>query len=162
MNKRHVNHTFPAVIDSECRTLILGSVPSVKSIEQGFYYMHPQNRFWKVLSNLFHIDFLTMSINERKTALLARHIALYDSVEECDIMGSADSKIEGVIPTDIGKLIKESKITRIFCNGKASYKYFAKYNPEYLYFVSTLPSTSPANASYSLDRLIEEWKVILC
>lgn len=161
MIKRHVKHTFPAVIDSECRTLILGSVPSVKSIEQGFYYMHPQNRFWKVLSKLFDIDLFSMSIEERTAELLARHIAVYDSVEECDILGSSDAKIESVIPSDIGKLIANSKIIRIFCNGNASYKYFAKYNKELIPLASTLPSTSPANAAYSLDRLVEAWRVIL-
>lgn len=158
---RHVKHPFPAVVDSESKILVLGSVPSVKSVEHDFYYMHPQNRFWRVLSRLFGQDFTLMSKQEKIIALCRLHIALYDSVEECDILSSKDSAISNVVPADIRKIMQDTKISRIFCNGKASYAYLVKYHPELAQETLALPSTSPANAQYSLERLTDEWKVIL-
>lgn len=158
---RHVKHPFPAVVDSESKILVLGSVPSVKSVEHDFYYMHPQNRFWRVLSRLFGQDFTLMSKQEKIIALCRLHIALYDSVEECDILSSKDSAISNVVPADIRKIMQDTKISRIFCNGKASYAYLVKYHPDLAEKTLALPSTSPANAQYSLERLTDEWKVIL-
>lgn len=106
---RHVKHPFPAVTSKNARILILGSVPSIKSVENGFYYMHPQNRFWRVLSRLFDEDFTAMSKVEKSAALIRHDIALYDSVEECDIESSKDSAIYNVIPADIEKIISETK-----------------------------------------------------
>lgn len=161
MTPRHIKHPFPAVIDGNSKILILGSVPSIKSVEGNFYYMHPQNRFWRVLSSLFNEDVYSMSVEERKAFLHSHSIALYDSVEECDIEGSSDSKISNVIPADIQTLVNSSKISHIFCNGKASYSVFLKYHPTLAPIASQLPSTSPANAVFTLDRLVDEWKVIL-
>ncbi len=161
MQTRHIKHPFPAVIDGNSRILILGSVPSIKSVEGNFYYMHPQNRFWRVLSSLFNTDLYSMSVEERKSFLLSHHVALYDSVEECDIEGSSDSKISNVTPADIQSLVDCSQISHIFCNGKASYNVFLKYHPTLSPIASILPSTSPANAVFTLDKLISEWKVIL-
>ena len=158
---RHVKHPFPAVVDSESKILVLGSVPSVKSVEHDFYYMHPQNRFWRVLSRLFGQDFTLMSKQDKILALCRLHIALYDSVEECDILSSKDSAISNVVPADIRKIMQDTKISRIFCNGKASYAYLVKYHPDLAEKTLALPSTSPANAQYSLERLTDEWKVIL-
>ncbi len=158
---RHVKHPFPPVIDEDCTTLILGSVPSVKSVENNFYYMHPQNRFWRVLSLIYGVDLHTASIDERKEFLLAHHIAMYDSVEECDINASKDTDIKNVVPADIAGLVKSSKICRILCNGKASYNYFVKYNPALAHIATALPSTSPANAQFSLERLVKEWEKAL-
>ena len=158
---RHVKHPFPAVVDSESKILVLGSVPSVKSVEHDFYYMHPQNRFWRGLSRLFGQDFTLMSKQEKIIALCRLHIALYDSVEECDILSSKDSAISNVVPADILKIMQGTKISRIFCNGKASYAYLVKYHPDLAEKTLALPSTSPANAQYSLEKLTDEWKVIL-
>lgn len=158
---RHVKHPFPAVTSKNARILILGSVPSIKSVENGFYYMHPQNRFWRVLSRLFDEDFTSMSKVEKSAALIRHDIALYDSVEECDIESSKDSAIYNVIPADIEKIISETKIEHIFCNGKASFNYLVKYHPDLAEIAEVLPSTSPANAACSLDRLVTEWCKIL-
>ncbi len=160
MNLRHVKHPFPAVIDENSRILILGSVPSIKSVEGNFYYMHPHNRFWKVLSSLFNVDVYNMNVDERKAFLLLHNIALYDSVEECDIMGSSDSHISNVIHANIPHFIAISQISHVFCNGNASFNHLIKAYPQYKSIITTLPSTSPANAKWSLDKLVEEWKII--
>ena len=161
MQSRHVKHPFGAVIDKNSKVLILGSVPSVKSVENNFYYMHPKNRFWKVLSALLGEDLYSADIETRKSTLLAHNIALYDSVEECDILGSSDSEISNVIPADIPQLISGTQISHIFCNGAASYANLMKYHPQLEGMTTKLPSTSPANAACSLTKLIEVWKTIL-
>lgn len=161
MQIRHVKHPFGAVIDKNCKVLILGSVPSVKSVEGNFYYMHPQNRFWKMMSQILGEDLVCQDTSSRAEILLRHHIALYDSVEECDILGSSDSKIANVIPADIPGLIKNTNISHIFCNGAASYDNLMKFHPALLQMTTKLPSTSPANASFSLERLTEAWSVIM-
>ncbi len=161
MEIRHIKHPFGAVIDKNCTILILGSVPSVKSVEHNFYYMHPHNRFWQVLSKVFNEDFKNADISLRKSLLLKNRVALYDSVEECDILGSSDSKITNVIPADIPALIKYTDISRIFCNGTASYNNLIKYHPQLESITVKLPSTSPANAAFGLDKLTAEWIKIL-
>ena len=163
MQARHIKHPFPPVIDEDCKILILGSVPSVKSVEQNFYYGHPQNRFWKVLSAVLGEDFVLSNeenkTDKRKTLLLKHHVALYDSVEECDILGSSDAHVKNVVPSDMEGLIKSTKISKIFCNGATSLKYFEKYHKTLS--ATLLPSTSPANAAWTLDKLVDAWKVIL-
>lgn len=161
MNMRHIKHPFPAVVDSKSRILILGSVPSIKSVENNFYYMHPKNRFWKVLSAIFGVDLYSATVDERISFLLENKIALYDSVEECDIEASKDSAISNVVPADIPPLVAKSEISHIFCNGKASLYYLLSAYPEYESITTLLPSTSPANAQFSLEKLIEAWKVII-
>ena len=161
MNMRHIKHPFPAVVDSKSRILILGSVPSIKSVENNFYYMHPKNRFWKVLSAIFGVDLYSATVDERISSLLENKIALYDSVEECDIEASKDSAISNVVPADIPSLVAKSEISHIFCNGKASLYYLLSAYPEYESITTLLPSTSPANAQFSLEKLIEAWKVII-
>ena len=161
MTIRHVKHPFPAVVDSKSRILILGSVPSIKSVENNFYYMHPKNRFWKVLSAIFGVDLYSATVDERISFLLENKIALYDSVEECDIEASKDSAISNVVPADIPSLVAKSEISHIFCNGKASLYYLLSAYPEYESITTLLPSTSPANAQFSLEKLIEAWKVII-
>ena len=160
-NLRHVVHTFQPVVDQNSRILILGSVPSVKSMEEQFYYMHPQNRFWKILGNLFNKDLFNFTLNDKIDFLISNHIALYDSVYECDILGSSDNKIFNVVPSNIELLIKNTHITHIFLNGTASFYIFKKYTHNLLNISSKLPSTSPANATYTFDKLLEEWKAIL-
>lgn len=158
MKIRHIKHPFGPVIDKNCTVLILGSVPSVKSVEHNFYYMHPQNRFWTVMANVLNENLKGAEISERKATLIKHRVALYDSVEECDIEGSSDSKISNVIPADIPALISGTQIKRILCNGAASYANLCKYHPELVGITEKLPSTSPANAAFSIDRLIEIWR----
>ena len=161
MNMRHIKHPFPAVIDEKSKILVLGSVPSIKSVENDFYYMHPKNRFWRVLSCLYGVDLYRATVPERIEFLKSNFIALYDSVEECDIESSKDSAISNVTPADVPSLIAESKISHIYCNGKASFRYLLSAYPEYANMATLLPSTSPANAQYSLDKLVGDWRTIL-
>jgi len=160
MEIRHFVHTFPPIIDQNCSVLLLGSVPSVKSTQQEFYYMHPQNRFWKVMSALFATDFLPLSPSLKAELLLQNGVALYDAVYECDIEGSSDLKITNMIPANIPKLIKNSSIRKIFTNGTASYTIITKAYPELIPLTTKLPSTSPANASFSLERLLTFWNAV--
>lgn len=155
-----VNHTFPLFIDSNSQILILGSFPSVKSRELNFYYMHKQNRFYKVLSNLFNEDFYSVSIEEKKKLLSKYHIALYDVIEECEIENSSDETIKNVLPSNIKKIIENSKIKRIFLNGSKAKELFIKYNKDLINITSFLPSSSARNAKMSLDELINKYQVI--
>jgi hypoxanthine-DNA glycosylase len=157
----HVSHGFPPVYDSSSRILILGSFPSVKSREGQFYYHHPQNRFWKVLSSLLEVP-LPETIEEKKEMLRKGHIAVWDVIESCDIIGSADSTIKNVKTADIGKLLAETAVTEIYVNGKKAESLYRKYcEPLTGIKAKCLPSTSPANAGYGMKRLRKEWKVIL-
>lgn len=158
MNKyRHVEHTFGPVYDSDSRILILGSFPSVKSREINFYYGHRNNRFWKILGMLFNEE-----IEDKKSFLLKHHIALFDVIESCDIIGSSDASIQNVKPNDLSIILNNSKVEKIFLNGAKAYELYKKYDEDkYAIEAVKLPSTSPANAAYSLDDLYKEWKIIL-
>ena len=158
MNKyRHVEHTFGPVYDSDSRILILGSVPSFKSREINFYYGHRNNRFWKILGMLFNEE-----IEDKKSFLLKHHIALFDVIESCDIIGSSDASIQNVKPNDLSIILNNSKVEKIFLNGAKAYELYKKYDEDkYAIEAVKLPSTSPANAAYSLDDLYKEWKIIL-
>lgn len=151
------SHGFPPFFGPESRVLILGSFPSVKSREEAFYYAHPQNRFWKVLAGCFG-DNPPYSLYEKKLFLSAHKIALWDAVESCDVIGSGDASIKNVTPTDVGLILKSAKIKKIILNGRTAEKYFLKYNPEAEAPFVTLPSTSPANAAWGLERLISVWR----
>lgn len=151
-------HPIPPLYSKNSEILILGSFPSVKSRENEFFYAHPQNRFWKVLSAVFNSP-LPKNTDEKKELVLKNKLALFDVIKQCDIKGSGDSTIKNVIPNDLSPILDNSDIKKIILNGKTAEKYYKKYlspviNIDYV----TLPSTSPANAAYSLDRLIEEWK----
>lgn len=154
-------HTFPPVIGPDSTVLILGSLPSVRSVAEGFYYMHPQNRFWRVLSAVYSYDFYHASIEERKKNLLSRGIALYDVIEECEIDSSRDSSIQQAKIQNIRALLKASRISRIILNGRTAYALFLRAYPELADMACYAPSTSSANAAYSLNRLIEAWKELL-
>ena len=156
----HIKRNFGPVYDESSRVLILGSFPSVKSREAAFFYGHPQNRFWPLLGRVLGCD-VPKDIEGRKAMLLAHGVALWDTIEECDIVGSSDSSIRNVVPVDIMRILDAADIREIYCNGATSHKLFMKY----LYPVCgrvpvKLPSTSPANAAWTIDRLYEEWKVI--
>lgn len=153
-------HEFSSFLPSDANILILGSFPSVKSREQGFYYMHPQNRFYKVLSEIFQEDFYSCSIEEKKILLAKHHIALYDVIASCDIVGSSDESIENVEPIHLKDILDNYPIQQIYLNGKKAAEMFKKYLGEYVNLITELPSTSPANCRYSLKDLVHEWKVI--
>ena len=139
---------------------MFGSFPSVKSREQGLYYGHARNRFWKVLSVLLSCEEPT-SIEEKKQMLLKNHIAVWDVIDSCDIKGSSDSSIRNVVLADISAILKDSSIEKIYANGKMAEKLYQKYiEPNTNIKIKVLPSTSPANAACSLEKLIEVWKGI--
>lgn len=156
----HHEHEFPPLYDADCRILILGSFPSVKSRANQFYYGHPQNRFWKVLSGVLGCS-LPATIEEKRQMLLKHHIAVWDVIESCDIIGSSDSSIRNVEPTDLPWIIRETGIVKIFVNGGTAAKMFEKYQKERLGMEAVrLPSTSPANAAWSVERLMTEWQAV--
>ena len=155
-----VEHTFGPVWNADSRILILGSIPSVKSREQGFYYGHPRNRFWKVLAAVTG-EKEPETVTEKKTFLLGHGIALWDVIASCEIEGSSDSSIRGVTPNDIGVLLAQSTIGRIYTNSAKAGELYRRYvEPSTGRKAVNLPSTSPANAAWSLERLTEAWKVI--
>lgn len=152
-----VRHEFPPVYDEHSQILILGSFPSVKSREQQFFYGHPQNRFWKVIAALTQSE-IPVTIEEKKKLLLENRIAVWDVIEQCEIIGSSDSSIKNVVPADIAKILKESSVQRIYANGDKAYRLYKKYcEKETGKKAEKLPSTSPANAIFTLDRLTESW-----
>lgn len=154
-------HPFPPVFDENSRILILGSFPSVASRKAMFYYGHPRNRFWRVLSRLYSEE--VPEYTEGRRAFLLRHgIALWDSIASCTIAGSSDASIREAVPNKIPELLEKAPVKRIFCNGKASHACYEKYVfPLTGIHAVPLPSTSPANASKSLDDLADAWRVIL-
>ncbi len=156
-----VIHNIDPVWDKNSKILILGSFPSVKSREEGFFYGHPQNRFWRVLSAVIGCP-LPLCIDEKRAMLIKNRIALWDVVASCDITLSSDSSIKNAEANDLLPIIAGSEIEHIFTNGGAADRLFKKYCFSSVKTEShRLPSTSPANAAYSLPRLIDEWKVIL-
>lgn len=158
MEYEHIEHTFAPVYDADSKVLILGTLPSVKSRENHFYYGHKQNRFWKVLADLFG-EPVPETIEEKKAMLLAHHIAIWDVIQSCDIKGSSDSSIRNVEPTDIRHMLTESKITGIYANGNKAGELYRKYQlPLTGKEATVLPSTSPANAAWSLQKLCEAWR----
>ena len=155
-----ITHPIPPVYDKNSRILILGSFPSVKSREEGFFYGHPQNRFWKVTSAVYG-DELPKSVPEKKAFLLRNRIALWDVIGSCDIEGSSDSSIRNVIANDLSILLEEADIRQIYVNGRTAFKYYRKYSEAKTGRPAVcLPSTSPANAAWSIDRLTEAWSCI--
>lgn len=155
-----VNHPIAPVYDENSKILILGSFPSVKSREAAFFYGHPQNRFWRVLSAVFE-DEVPVTVEEKRAFLLSHNVALWDVIASCDIVGSSDSSITNVRPNDIASVLKNSRIEKIFVNGKTAQKYYDTYVKNTVNRDAIcLPSTSPANASWKLDKLIEAWKII--
>lgn len=155
-----IEHPFPPLYDKNSKILILGSFPSVKSREQMFFYGHPQNRFWKVIAGVFESDIPTV-IEEKKKLLISHKTALWDVIASCEITGSSDSSIKNVVVNDFSEIFKTADIKRIFVNGKTAEKYYNKYLKEKIGRECTaLPSTSPANAAWSLERLITAWNII--
>ena len=164
-------HEFEPVYDSNSRILILGTFPSVKSRAQHFYYGHPQNRFWKVLAAVTQ-EPVPVTIPEKKHLLLSHQIAVWDVIQSCEIIGSSDSSIRNVVPADIPGLLEQTSVTAVFGNGAIACELFQKYTrplllstyagskpeAESLCSIRKLPSTSPANAAWSLERLTDCWR----
>lgn len=157
----HLSHPFPALYDQDSRVLILGSFPSVKSREQNFFYGHPQNRFWRVLAALTG-EPVPETIPEKRRLVLAHHFALWDVIASCEITGSSDASIQKAVPNDLAPIFAHSQITRVFANGKTASKLYDRFLlPQTGIAAQCLPSTSPANAAWTLPKLLEAWRVIL-
>ncbi len=155
-----IHPIFP-VYDEHSRILILGSFPSVRSREVGFFYGHPRNRFWPLLAALFQ-ESIPDSTEEKIDFLLTHHIALWDVVASCDIHGSADSTLKNAIPNDLSVILRIANIRQIFVNGKTAAHYYSRLiEPITGMSAITLPSTSPANASCHFDELMVKWHIIL-
>ena len=155
-----MTHPLPLIFDTHSTILILGSFPSVASRKAGFYYHHPQNRFWKVIAALTQ-EPIPKTIEEKKSLVLRHHIALWDVIEECSIKGSSDASIQDVKASNISMLLKQCPIERIFANGHTAAKLYTKHCEKLTCKpIITLPSTSPANAAFSLKALIEAWHVM--
>lgn len=151
-------HGIEPVFDTGSNILILGSFPSVRSREQGFFYGHPRNRFWKVIAAVTESE-VPETIEEKKRLLLEKHIAVWDVIARCDIHGSSDASIKNAEPNDIGLILNTARIRGIFCNGTKSFELYEKYIEPYINIKAVkLPSTSPANAAWNLERLIAKWK----
>ncbi len=155
-----VMHEFKPIYDNKSKILILGTMPSIKSRANKFYFSNPTNRFFKIMETLFNTKLL--SNDDKKAFLLKNKIALWDVCKECDILASSDSSIKNIIPNDISIILKSSPIKAIFTTGKTAYKLYQKYIfPTTKIEAISLPSSSSANASYSLDKLINEYQIIL-
>ena len=155
-----VVHPIKPVFDQNSRILILGSFPSVKSREANFFYGHPQNRFWKVLAVVFETE-VPNTVEEKRAFLLEHHVAVWDVIQSCDIVGSSDSSIKNVTANDLNEILDKAEIRQIFVNGKKAEQYYKKYIEKTINRKAIcLPSTSPANAAWGLERLVEEWKQI--
>lgn len=154
-------HPIPPLFDENSKVLILGSFPSVKSREAAFFYGHPQNRFWAVAAEVLGCK-KPETVEEKRKMALSNGIAMWDVIASCEIEGSADSTIRNVTANDLSVILNNSKVDRIFVNGKTAEKYYNKYTlPKTGIKAVCLPSTSPANAAWSLERLVEAWKIIL-
>jgi len=154
------DYPFVPLYNENSRTLILGSFPSVKSQENKFFYGHPQNRFWPMIAEIFGAE-RPQNKEEKIRLILENNLAVWDVIESCDIVGSSDSSIKNVVPNDFTEILAESKIERIFINGKTAEKFYKKYQAKTVDIPAVcLPSTSPANAAWSFERLVETWSVI--
>lgn len=155
-----LHHPIQPIYDKNSKVLILGSFPSVKSREQMFFYGHSQNRFWRVVSAVMRVN-TPQTVEEKTNFLYINHIALWDVIASCDITGSSDSSIRNVVANDLTEIFEKADIKQIFVNGKTADKYYNKYLRDKLGREAfCLPSTSPANAGWNMDRLVDSWKII--
>jgi len=155
-----LHHPFGPLYDENSRVLILGSFPSVKSREQNFFYGHPQNRFWKVVAAVFGQP-VPQTVEEKKLLILDNGLALWDSIASCEITGSSDASIRNARANDMGIILNSCSIERIYCNGRKSHELYQRYiEPETGREAVCLPSTSPANAKWTLEKLTGAWSVI--
>lgn len=153
-------HTIPPIFNEHCHTLILGSFPSVKSREAAFFYGHPQNRFWRVLAAVLE-EPLPTTVEEKKALLLHHGIALWDVIASCEITGSGDASIRGAVPNDLSPILQACPIHRVFTNGGTAHTLYKKFLLPVTGIADVpLPSTSPANASFSLEKLVQHWQAL--
>lgn len=158
MNTERVTHEFPPVFDEHSRVLILGTIPSPRSRELGFYYMHPQNRFWRMLCAVLNEE-LPSDIDGRRELCLRRGIALWDVLESCDINGASDSSIRAAVPNDLRRIVDNCPIRAVFTTGKKAHALYQRYFPELLPDIC-LPSTSPANRTIPESDMLKEYRKI--
>lgn len=157
----HVTHPFPPVVCPDSHTLILGSFPSVKSREEGFFYGHPRNRFWPVLAGVYGAP-LPETIAEKQSLILRNHLALWDVIASCRIEGSSDASVKDAVPVDIRLITACADIRRVLCNGALAGKLYIRHLQPLLGLKPLiLPSTSPANAAWSYERLVQVWRTAL-
>lgn len=173
----HLEHGFDPVFDERSRVLVLGSFPSVLSRENAFYYGNPRNRFWRVVASCAGAEVppnegdplpgggragLADSIRLKRGFLLGHGIALWDVIQSCDIKGSSDASIRNAVPAPVGIITSTAPIRRVVCNGGTAGRLYRRYlEPQTGMDAVVLPSTSPANASWSLDRLVARWGEVL-
>ncbi len=156
-----IDHPFPPVVDEGCRVLVLGSFPSVKSRANAFYYGHPQNRFWRMMAAVLG-EPTPQSIGEKRGMLLRHGIALWDVIASCEIVGSADASVKDVVPVDIARVTDMAHIDRVICNGALAGKLYRRHLQDRMGVEAVVaPSTSPANAAWSLERLVAAWRKLL-
>lgn len=156
-----IQHPFQPVVDENSRILILGSFPSVKSREDGFYYGHPQNRFWRMLAAVYEEEMPT-DIPAKQAFLLRHYIALWDVIASCQIEGSSDASVKEAVPVDIERVIHVAKVEKVICNGKLAMKLYHQHLEQTVDLKAIgMPSTSPANAACSLPKLVETWRTAL-
>lgn len=157
-------HPFKPISDKNSKILILGSFPSVVSRKSGFYYANPQNRFWRVLAGILNAP-LPASTDEKIDFLLASRIAIYDAAISCEIKGSSDAKMTAVVPANLEPIFSVARVVQVFANGGKAHEICEKHLKTQI-LNSTgkepikLPSTSPANANFNFERLVQEWAVI--
>lgn len=155
------DYPFIPLYDENSEILILGSFPSVKSQENKFFYGHPQNRFWPMIAEIFG-ESRPQTRDEKIALALRNHMAVWDVIESCDIVGSSDSSIKNAVPNDLSEILEKTRISRIFINGRTAEKFYRKYQAKAVDIPAVcLPSTSPANAAWSFERLKEAWSVII-
>ncbi len=154
-----VSHEFPPVFNEHSRVLILGTIPSPKSREHGFYYMHPQNRFWRMLCAVLDED-MPADIDGRKRLCLDKGIALWDVLESCDIVGASDSSIRNAVPNDLGRIFASADIQAVFTTGKKAHELYRRYFSDDTHTEICLPSTSPANRTISEAEMLEQYRQI--
>ena len=160
MERSNLLHPIPPTFDADSEILILGSFPSPKSRESGYFYGHPQNRFWRVVAAIFE-DAVPESVSEKHAFLIRHHIAAWDVIRSCTITGASDSSITDVVVNEITPILQTANIRNIYVNGKTAFRYYRKYmQPITGREAICLPSTSPANAAWSLERLTEAWRVM--
>lgn len=158
---RTLSHPFPLVYNSTSRVLILGSFPSVKAVQEGYYYANPHNRFYRVMSVILNEDLVTIPWPKKKEILLRHHIALHDVIGYCTILGSSDAKISDVRPSPLEVIFNNAPIARVICNGAKAYQEYMRFFKDVPLTVVQVPSTSPANAKTQLNDLVEAWKQAL-
>lgn len=157
-----VFHPFEPIFDERSRVLILGTIPSPRSRENRFYYGHPQNRFWQILPDIFEEPQLR-SIPDKTAFLLRHHIALWDVLSACEIIGAEDSKIRNPQPNDLDRIFSVCSIKAVFLNGQKAYSLYKRFfSNKYDISWYGLPSTSPANCrNWDREKLTDAYRIIL-